>query len=441
MSSSSIIIIGAGAAGLQAGRRLSAAGNRVILLEAAPEPGGRILGLTPGGFSVPVEGGAEFIHGPLEHSLRLAKEAGVELQAVRGQMVRMGGGEGHDTGSGGVVGGGEGDDGWEGLMGGDWDRLMEEMGRLKTDLPIADFLAEHFEGARYARLRESVTRFAEGYDLADLRRVSTRALYLEWSREGDDAEEYRVVGGYRQLIDFMAGECRRNGAELHYASPVTDISWNKGRVEVWTMGGRVYGGDTLIVSASLGILGSGVLRFSPVLPGVDAAIKQLGFGSVIKILMEFKQAFWLEKKKKEQTLFVLSDQAIPTWWTQADEDSVLLTGWLAGERMHRFQQLDEDGKRASCLRSLAAIFSRKTEELQNELVAMRVLDWAGAAFVRGGYSYETVESSAARSLLAAGIKDTIWFCGEAFYEGEAPGTVEAALSSGWDLAEKIIAQS
>jgi monoamine oxidase len=323
-------------------------------------------------------------------------------------------------------------------MGGDWDQLMEEMGRLTTDLPIADFLAEHFGGGRYAQLRESVTRFAEGYDLADLRRVSTRALYLEWSREGDDAEEYRVVGGYRQLIDFMAEECRRNGAELHYSSPVTDISWNKGRVEVWTMGGRVYGGDTLIVSASLGVLGAGLIRFSPVLPGVDAAIKQLGFGSVIKILLEFRQAFWLEKKKKDQTLFVLSDQAIPTWWTQADEQSGVLTGWLAGERMQRFQQLDENGKLDSCLRSLEAIFSRDAEELRRELVGVRVLDWAGAAFVRGGYSYETVESSAARALLAAGVEETIYFCGEAFYEGEAPGTVEAALSSGWVLAERII---
>ena len=418
---------------MQAARRLAGEGFQVIVLEASSEPGGRIHTLHPEGFSGPVEGGAEFIHGDLPLSLGLAAEAGAEVRPVKAQMTRKAGREGPGAEPAG------GDD-WESLMGADWDELMRRMDEMAADMPVADFMAQHFGAQRYAALRESVRRFAEGYDLADLHRVSTRSLYREWSREGEE-EEYRVTGGYRRLIDFMVEDLRRKGGELYLSSPVTDIAWNEGRVEVWTMGGKVYGAGALVVSVSLGVLEMGLLRFSPELPEIGQAVRQLGYGSVIKILLEFRRPFWLEKKGKDRTLFVLSDQRVPTWWTQADDGSPLITGWLAGEGMRHFQSLDTEGRLRGCIESLAAIFSLDAASLRQELAASLVLDWAGAPFVRGGYSYDTVEAEKARAVLSRSIDGTIWFCGEALYEGEAPGTVEAALNSGLAVAEKIIAQS
>src|SRR5579859_3328629 len=149
--SSSIIIIGAGASGLQAGRRLLEAGYRVVFLEAAAEPGGRILGLTPRGFSGPVEGGAEFIHGELPLSLAIAREAGVELQPLHARMMRVRGSgdeegesgkdeglkdESGEPGQGGSGSGrekeGEAQD--ESGSGRDWGVLMRTMGALKEDM-------------------------------------------------------------------------------------------------------------------------------------------------------------------------------------------------------------------------------------------------------------------------------------------------------------------
>jgi monoamine oxidase len=434
----SIIIIGAGAAGLQAGRRLSAAGFRVILLEAAAEPGGRIFSLTSKGFPATVEGGAEFIHGELPLSLGLMKEAGIVLQPVKSEMVRRPGAG--DPAVAGSLAGSDADGEEEGVMGPDWGALMQEMAGLTEDLPIAEFLAAHFGGERYGQLRESVRRFAEGYDLADMDRASTIALYKEWSGE-DGQEEWRPVGGYRGMIDFLAAECRREGAELYCSTPVSEVWWEKGRIAVTTDRGQVFVADTIIVSISLGVLAAGGLRFVPVLPELDRAVKQLGFGSVIKILLEFKRAFWLDEKPEGRTLFVLSDQAVPTWWTQTDEENCLLTGWLAGDRMRRFQQLDEAARLESCLQSVAAIFSQDLEGVRGELVASMILDWSEEPFVRGGYSFETVGAARARTVLGQAFGGTLYFCGEALYEGAAPGTVEAALQSGWDVAEKIIAQS
>jgi len=413
--STNVIVIGAGAAGLQAGRRLSAAGHRVILLEAAPEPGGRIMSLTPKGFSTTVEGGAEFVHGPLPLTLGLMREAGIVLQPVKSEMVRR-----------------------EGVAGSaDWGALMEAMAGLTEDLPIAEFLAINFEEERYAGLRESVRRFAEGYDLADVNRVSTLSLYQEWSGE-EGEEEWRPVGGYGRMIDFLVAECRREGAELYFSAPVTELTWKKGHVAATTAGGRVFRADTLIVSVSLGVLAAGGLKLVPALPELDRAVQQLGFGSVVKILLEFKRAFWLDEKPAGRTLFVLSDQAVPTWWTQTEEESGLLTGWLSGDRMRRFRQMDEAARLESCLQSMAAIFSRKTEWLRSELAASLILDWSEASFVKGGYSFETVGAAQARAVLSQPFGETLYFCGEALYEGAAPGTVEAALQSGWDVAGRIL---
>ncbi|WP_431217577.1 FAD-dependent oxidoreductase [Puia sp. P3] len=91
------------------------------------------------------------------------------------------------------------------------------------------------------------------------------------------------------------------------------------------------------------------------------------------------------------------------------------------------------------MRSLAGIFSTDTDELRKEVVALRIIDWAEHPFVRGGYSYDTVGAADARTRLSASVEGTIWFAGEALYEGIAPGTIEAALTSGQEVAEKIIA--
>ncbi|HEX8060924.1 MAG TPA: FAD-dependent oxidoreductase, partial [Cyclobacteriaceae bacterium] len=83
---SSIIIIGAGAAGLTAARSLGKTGKQVTVLEARNRVGGRIFTSTDGGFSQPVENGAEFIHGDLPLTQQLAKEAGVKFRDGDGRQ-------------------------------------------------------------------------------------------------------------------------------------------------------------------------------------------------------------------------------------------------------------------------------------------------------------------------------------------------------------------
>jgi monoamine oxidase len=417
-----ILIIGAGAAGLMAAYELSAAGYPVIVLEATERAGGRILTQAGGGFSIPVEAGAEFIHGFLPVTMKLLKEAGLTCRPVEGRMLRVRNGE------------------WirQDLFSGDWKELMQRMEELKEDVPIGTFLETYFSDERYALLRSSVRGFAEGYDLVDLRRASTLALYKEWQEEGD--EQYRVNGGYGRLIDHLMLRCQEQGCVIHLSRPVREVRWQRGRVEAECGTGEIFTGNRLVVTVSLGMLQQmqgtpSAIDFTPGIPAYRQAAQEMGYGSVIKVLMEFRTSFW------EMGIgFVLSDEPVPTWWMQDPSSGRLLTAWIAATAMRNFQALSEEEQMSSCIRSLASIFKVEEGFVRGELLVYSIHDWMKAPYICGGYSYETVGSEAARKQMHQPVEDTLFFSGEALYEGQALATVEAALCSGRETAAKIKAR-
>src|ERR1700742_3109045 len=116
---SSILVIGAGAAGLIAARQLAAAGFAVTLLEAAAVPGGRIFSFSIPGFAGFVEAGAEFVHGDLPITLQLAREAGILLIPTHHSQMTVG----SQNQSGPF----------------NWDELMKVMSELKEDMSFESF--------------------------------------------------------------------------------------------------------------------------------------------------------------------------------------------------------------------------------------------------------------------------------------------------------------
>src|ERR1700684_673522 len=86
-----IVVIGAGAAGIAAARRIQAANRKVIVVEAAGQPGGRCLTDTAT-FEVPFDRGARWLHNPdTNPMIKLARSAGLDISAApRGQKMRIG---------------------------------------------------------------------------------------------------------------------------------------------------------------------------------------------------------------------------------------------------------------------------------------------------------------------------------------------------------------
>lgn len=420
-----VLIIGAGAAGLLAARELAAAGQQVLLVEARERVGGRVHTVAPAGFGQPIEAGAEFLHGPVPLTRALLAEAGIACHTADGQTYMVQAGQvqaDHDF----------------------FDQLPLLLAKLATlahDMPLADFLHQEFAGDAHAQLRTMATQFAEGYDAADARRVSAWALREEWAQDEADASE-RPVGGYGPLLAWLAAQAQAAGAVLHLSTPVRQITWQPGQVRVLASNGAEYQATQLLCTVPLGVWQRqpgqpGYLPISPDLPAHRAAARQLGFGPVIKVVLEFASPFWLARLPELE--FMLSDEPVPTWWSQLPDAPAQLTGWVAGPAAHRLHELTDEALLLLALESLARLLATPLAELRAQLSAHHVANWSTDPYAYGAYSYPTVGAPTARAALAAPVADTLFFAGEAVYEGPAAGTVEAALVSGQLAARTMLA--
>jgi monoamine oxidase len=411
-----VIIIGAGAAGLSAMREIVKQGYYVCLLEASGIAGGRIATIKEG-FTKPVETGAEFIHGEQKLTLKLLKEAGITYEAVEGEMIGVQNGEWQKE---------EHDE--------HWNNFMRKLHKLKTDVTILQFLDEHFKEDKYKGLRQSVQRFAEGFDLADISRASMISLKNEW--KNIEKTQYRIKGGYIQLIDHLLKCSLQKNGVIYYNSPVNKIEYKANNVIVHTTDKRKFEAKKLIITASVGVLQYGNIQFDPVLTDHAIALQSLGYGTVIKFLLEFKTDFWAEYGN--DIGFLLTDEKIPTWWTQLPDKSNLLTGWLGGPKTGEKVFESEGSLLNIAINSLSSIFHITTEELRKNLIHHKIIRWQDHPYIKGGYSYNTLASDQARNIFSRPIDNTIFFAGEAYAQSDSPGTVESALQSAYDTSMTLI---
>lgn len=427
MKNADVIIIGAGAAGLMAAYELSKAGKQVTVLEARGRIGGRIYTLND---DLHTELGAEFIHGDLPVTLQLLKKANIDLQPASGEMWHSRDGKFSKN-----------TEQFE-----HWSVLMEKLNQLETDISIGDFLQQEFGDENYTTLRAWVTRFVSGYDTADPFKASAFALRREWQSEDDDSQ-HRVNGGYGALVNYLVNASEQNGAKFYLHTIAKHIHWTHGQAEVITSGNESFKAKRLIIALPLGVLKADPseqagITISPLVGVCKDAISQIGFGAVVKMLLQFKTAFWEAQSITGANLsdmgFILSGEAIPTWWTQHPLPSPLLTGWLGGPPAERNKNLSNEQLLKAALQSLSRIFNIGIDELRNELVSSHVVNWTTDSFTLGSYAYDTVESAEARKILNSPIDHTIYFAGEYLYDGAAMGTVEAALTSGLETARKLI---
>lgn len=432
-----VLVLGAGAAGLAATRMLAKQGARVALIEARERVGGRILTravpTADGAAMLPVELGAEFIHGLPCETWELVREARLATYELAGQSAYFADGQ--------LSTNAPGPGGWS---------VLEQMQHWLEqqppgfDVPFAQFLQQApVPRARWA----AALSYVEGFNAADGQLISVAALSQQQRAEQSQQAErlFRVEAGYACVTGFLAQECARAGAAIELGRTVRAIQWRPGSVAVTgTMGGAVAApawqlrAPRALITLPLGVLQAGAVGFDP-LPGDKLAIAEgLRMGPVVRMTLLFRSAFWRELRSDlDQLGFLFAPGQIPsTWWTPMPKEAPTLTGWVGGPAA----LIPCPSWLGRSLTSLANVLQRPVSYIQQLLVSAHCHDWQFDPYARGAYSYVMAGAAQQSRRLSEPVEDTLFFAGEHTDLSFQWGTVHGALRSGVRGAQQIIAR-
>ena len=197
----------------------------------------------------------------------------------------------------------------------------------------------------------------------------------------------------------------------------------------------------MLVTVSAGVLKSGMIQFKPAISDKINAVSGLGFGGVIKMIFHFKTPFWklVTSKDLSDLMFLFSDKAVPTWWTDHNSKQPKLTGWIGGPNAEKLKNHNNQELTDLAFKSLSESLQIPVSLIEEEMIDANIFNWLEDVHFRGDYSYEVIKGESLKEILRKPVQNRVYFAGEALYSGPYNGTVEAALSSGRETAQRIIA--
>src|SRR5437763_4609084 len=257
-----IVVIGAGAAGIAAARRIMAANRKVIVVEAAGQIGGRCQ-TDASTFDVPFDRGARWMHNPETNPMiKLARAAGLEITtAPSGQKIRIG----RRT-----------------ARAGETERFLAALVRANRAI---DDAARRFDVSCASVLPKDLGDWAD-----------TVEFVLGASFAGKDLKDVSVGDKARAQDRNTAIACRQGlgtliaklgeQVPLSLSTPASRISWSSRDVTVETPSGKIAA-RAAVITVSSNVLAAGNIKFAPDIPkrAIDAAVK-LSLGSYDRIALQ-----------------------------------------------------------------------------------------------------------------------------------------------------------
>ncbi len=408
MDSSLTIVIGAGVAGLAAARHLTAAGRHVLMLEARPRLGGRILTVRDSLSPLPIELGAEFVHGTVKEMWNIIDSARLPTLEVMGDNYHSSAGRLQKVPP----------------QSDQFDRVYEAM-RQAPEQSFADFIANSkFDEAT----RQQITSYIEGFNATSKESIST-AYVLETEDAGVSERTFRMLGGYDELVRWLWHGLDSRLMDLRLNTAVHAVRWRRGHVEVETSHGT-FRGENVVITAPIGVLASGAIRFDPEPPVLRLVCEAMDMGQTVRIVLRFRERFW-EKDGRERLSFLFSDdEVMPTWWSQFPARAPVITGWAAGPKAAQLLPKSPAEVTGEAVRALARVLGCKSDFALDRLEAAHYHDWHADPWSRGAYCYVRPGGMDVQRWLGQPVEDTLYFAGEATEATGHCGTVHGAIFSG-----------
>ncbi|HWF46798.1 MAG TPA: NAD(P)/FAD-dependent oxidoreductase [Bryobacteraceae bacterium] len=406
-----VVIVGAGVAGLAAAVELEKAGLRLAIFEARDRIGGRILTYRDPLSPLPIELGAEFVHGQAPEILGIANRVPIPLCDVAWNPVERRAGEWRTDVN----------------LETESESILEEAVRYRgPDMTWADFAARSKASASE---KTSATRFVEGFNAARADRISLLSIQQDTlaARAMGDERQFRIPSGYDRIPRFLAD---RLETAVRLCSPVRQIAWTEGQVEI---DGELKA-RAAVITLPVGVLQAGSVVFEPVPAPVKAA-SDIERGHVFRVVLRFDDALWERVPELADAGFVFTDsEPFPTWWTTLPMRAPIITAWCAGPHVDGLPDSSEQIARGA----IKAFGELVGEKVEAHVRAWYLHNWRDDPWARCAYSYARAGRLAAREELATPVDKTLFFAGEAAETEGHSGTVHGAIRSGRRAAARIL---
>lgn len=405
-----VVVVGAGAAGIAAARKIAPTGKRVVVVEASDRIGGRCFTETRS-FGVPFDRGAHAIHSPENNPLaKLGRGSGLEVYtAPPGQKLRIGRRNARE---------GELEDFLAALVRA--NRAISDAARGKADVAAASALPKTL-----GEWRNTVEFLLGPYMCGkDLGEISAMDLAKSADR---DVNAYCRQGLGALLVKLA------EGIPVRLSAPARAIdTFGRGRVEVQTTAGTLTG-RFVIVTVSTNILAANKIRFAPELPKrhQEAAAK-LTLGSYDRVALELDgNPLGLDP---DDLVFEKSEQA-RTAAMLANVSGSNLVYVDVGGRVGR--DLAAQGEAAMVAFATDWLANLYGVEIKKAVKRGQATRWNQEPWVLGAMSSAPPGAQPLRKVLMEPVRERVFFAGEAAHE-TLWGTVEGAWESGERAATEVL---
>ena len=401
-----VVVVGGGAAGIAAARRLSAASIQCLIVEARPRLGGRAWTVIDGsGFALDL--GCGWLHSADRNPWRgVAEEQGAAIDKTPPPWMRssleigFSRAEQNDFGQ---------------AMGLFYARL-ERIAERELDLPAATFLDP---GSRWNGLINAISTFISG---AEWDRVSAK----DFDRYEDSGVNWRIVEGLGAIISA-------HGADLPTMldCPVHQIDHRGGRLRIETAKGAIAA-DQVIVTIPSTLLAAERISFTPALPEKTAAAAGLPLGHDDKLFMSLDGAGEFDNDVR---LFGHTDRAATGAYHFRPFGRPLIEAYFGGTLA---AELEGDGETAFFDFAVSELTSLLGGAFARRVRPIRIHRWGVDPFSLGAYSFARPGFADCRATLAEPVDDRLFFAGEACSITDF-STAHGAWHTGVTAAEQVIA--
>jgi monoamine oxidase len=401
-----VVVVGGGAAGVAAAKRLCRASIRCLLVEARPRLGGRAYTVTDqSGFTLDL--GCGWLHSADRNPwVRVAEEEGAAIDKTPPPWQRRTLEFGFPRAA---------QNEFQEAMGEFFARL-EQAAQSDTDVAAATLLEP---GGRWNGLINSVGTYISG---GDLDRLSVK----DFDRYEDSGVNYRVFKGYGALIGDYGAD-----VPMMLDCPVSAIDHRGQRLRIETSKGDIAA-DQVIVTIPSAVLAAERIVFTPALPEKIAAARGLPLGLADKLFISLDSA---EEFEKETRLFGRTDRKGTGGYHLRPFGRPMIEAYFAGGLA---AQLEANGKSAFFDFATSELVGLFGSDFARRLKPIQSHHWAQDPFALGSYSFALPGYADCRQTLAQPVDNRLFFAGEACSEHDF-STAHGGYLTGVAAAEEVIA--